>query len=77
MQRYIKTAPAGFITFAVVNTYGLDIQRPKKALSLCKQYWDELDENDKKAAAMIESSNKKQKQDIDAQFITIFEKSIL
>lgn len=39
-HRYVKNAPAGFITFAVVNTYGISVERPKKVLDLCKKYWD-------------------------------------
>lgn len=77
MQRYIKNAPGGFITFAVVNTFGMDVKYPKKALRMCRKCWDELDENTKKTAAVIEASNKKQKQDIDAQFTSVFEACLL
>ena len=65
------------MTFAVVNTYGVDVKRPKKALSMCKKCWDQLDENSKKAAAVIEASNKKQKQEVDAQFIKTFGECLL
>lgn len=44
---------------------------------MCKKCWDQLDENSKKAAAVIEASNKKQKQEVDAQFIKTFGECLL
>ena len=65
--------PPGFLLFATVNTYDIEIGNAKSALALCKKSWEALSETDQKTAALLESGNKKDKGDIEAQFIHKFD----